>query len=90
MEFRIPRTISGAPNPTTPPLVVVVAFETDETSYAEIEINDGVRSRTERFDKAPAKQHSCVVLGLRPDTTHTLTARARNPATLPKRRTGSN
>ncbi len=90
MKFQIPPTISGAPNPSTTPLVAVVAFETDETSYAEIEINDGVRSRTERFDKAPAKQHSCVVLGLRPDTTHTLTARARNPATLPKRRTGSN
>ncbi len=75
MKFQKSPMIEGAPNPSTP-LVGVVTFETDEPSIAEIDIDDGVRSRTVSFNRAPVRQHSCPVIGLRSDTTYHLTVRA--------------
>jgi arylsulfate sulfotransferase len=76
MKFQKSPVIDGAPNSSTP-LVGIVTFETDELSYAEIDINDGVQSRTVSFDQAPVREHSCPILGLRPDATHYLTVRVR-------------
>jgi arylsulfate sulfotransferase len=76
MEFRNSPIIEKAPNSTTP-LVGIVTFETDEPATAEIDIDDGKQSRTVSFNYAPARQHSCQVLGLKPDTAHQLTVRAR-------------
>ena len=76
MEFRKSPIIEGAPNATTP-LVGVITFETDEPTIAEIHIDDGKRSRTVSYGRELLQQHSCPVLGLKPDTTHWLTVRAR-------------
>ena len=77
MQFVNAPEIAPGPNASAP-LTGIVSLETDAPSSVEIDIDDGKIQRTIRFDAATT--HRCPILGMRPDTTHRLTVRARGAA----------
>ena len=76
MNFKKNPELARAPHDHAP-LAATVSFETDEPSYAVIEIDDGTRRRTIEFDGPAESRHAHVVVAFKPGTTHTVVVKAR-------------
>ena len=74
-EFVTPPAISEGPNASTP-LVAILEFSTNTASHTTVVVSDADRSFELPSEKRAAKNHRIVVLGLRSDTTHTISLTA--------------
>ncbi len=67
------------PNETVA-LVRVVEFATHAPAVATVTVSDGSREWTVPTPESPSIEHSVPIIGLRPDTTHTVTVAIRGEA----------
>lgn len=73
-------TIKVRPNPIKRvPLVAIVEFETVRPVLAQVQVSDGARTWVQDSEAEPSRDHSVVVLGLRPDRRHELRVLVREP-----------
>jgi hypothetical protein len=77
MKFTREPTIKPGPNAYAP-LSAIVEFGTDGPGHAILDLSDGERQWSIKFDKDLKTEHTCLVLGLRPGKTHRILVKAIN------------
>ena len=75
MKFIQKPIVKTALNPHCP-LSALVEFGTDRPSNASLDISDGEKRWSIRFDEEFQTEHTCLVLGLRPNRTHHIAVKA--------------
>jgi arylsulfate sulfotransferase len=76
--FAAQPTVRGNPIERAP-LIAIIEFESTTDVEAVVEITDGQREWEQPWEAGPTRQHSIVVMGLRPDGQHILRVRVQTP-----------